>query len=76
MLNNNLDDAFKYFEVLYNKQNDIISKGDLNFYLYMISYYNSVPSEYCKIVRNMKIEDTLDSKKKYMISREVKNQLF
>lgn len=76
VLNNNLDDAFKYFEVLYNKQNDIISKGDLNFYLYMISYYNSVPSEYCKIVRNMKIEDTLDSKKKYMISREVKNQFF
>ena len=50
VLNNNLDDAFKYFEVLYNKQNDIIGKGDLNFYLYMINYYNPVPSEYYKIV--------------------------
>ena len=76
VLNNNLDDAFKYFEVLYNNQNDIIGKGDLNFYLYMINYYNSVPSEYFQIVRNMRIEDTLDSKKKYMISREIKNQFF
>ena len=76
ILNNNLDDAFKYFEVLYNNQNDIIGKGDLNFYLYMINYYNSVPSEYFQIVRNMRIEDTLDSKKKYMISREIKNQFF
>jgi len=76
VLNNNLDDAFKYFEVLYNNQNDIISKGDLNFYLYMINYYNSVPSEYYKIVRNMRIEDTLNGEKKYMISREIKNLFF
>ena len=76
VLNNNLDDAFKYFEVLYNKQNDIIGKGDLNFYLYMINYYNPVPSEYYKIVRNMRIEDTLNGEKKYMISREIKNLFF
>jgi len=42
----------------------------------MINYYNSVPSEYYKIVRNMRIEDTLNGEKKYMISREIKNLFF
>lgn len=73
---NNLDDAFNYFDVLYKNENDIISKCDLNFYLYIISYYNSIPSEYYKMVRNMKLEDTLGEVKIYSISKGVKEKFF
>lgn len=73
---NNLDDAFSYFEVLYKNENSIISKSDLEFYLYMINYYNSVPSKYYQLVRNMKLDENIDSKKKYIISRNVKVNFF
>ena len=76
VMKNDLDSAFKYLDVLYNNKNDIISNADLEFYLYMINFYCSVPSEYYQLVRNFMLSDDVDSSKKYIISKDVKYKFF
>ena len=50
------EEAFKYFEVIFNT-NNVYYKKDSNFYLYLLSIITEVPDKYKEYARNLKCED-------------------
>ena len=74
-LDKNYEEAFEYFEVIFNTDN-FHYKKDFNFHLYLLSIITEVPDKYKEYVRKLKYEDIYIEKddKRYK-NKSARNQI-
>lgn len=57
--NENYESALKYFDILYENNNNRFYSSNYNLYLYLLNFITSLPDKYINIVKNLKSDDLL-----------------